>query len=524
MKRKQQIILMHLDGKSNREIAQDFHMSKDTVNKYVKEYEDQKRQLFNNDPSADTKELISAITEKPKYNTGKRTTRKVTNEIINEINYCLEINKKRIAQGMSKQKMLKKDIHNHLVKKGYDISYTTVKIEVNKIEGSNKEAFIRQEYEPGDACEFDWGVVKLDINGAGYKRYELAVFTSANSNYRYAKLFERQDTAAFQESHAEFFEYSKGSFHEMVYDNMRVAIRKFVGLTEKEPTAALLGLSLYYGFQFRFNNIYRANEKGHVERSVDVVRNNAFSMPDSDSFASLADANAYLKEQCRLMNNEKISNGTIPAEKFQIEQQRLLPCPPKFECCIRSDNRVDKYSTVIVKQSHYSVPDNLVGKMVGVKAYTDTIVIYHDGIVVAAHDRSSKRNGWVIDIMHYLRTLAKKPGALRRSSALLQADTQIKNLYDNYYTKDAKTFLQVLEIIKGRGVAPVMEAVRKLETISPADMSYDKILAICDCMREESSNIIFISDHLTELSKKSLSEYDMLFVVPQTSGGEIVEG
>ena len=38
----------------------------------------------------------------------------------------------------------------------------------------------------------------------------------------------------------------------MVYDNMKVAVAKFVGHNEKQPTKGLLTLSKYYGFNFRF--------------------------------------------------------------------------------------------------------------------------------------------------------------------------------------------------------------------------------------------------------------------------------
>ncbi len=38
----------------------------------------------------------------------------------------------------------------------------------------------------------------------------------------------------------------------MVYDNMKVAVAKFVGHNEKQPTKGLLTLSTYYGFNFRF--------------------------------------------------------------------------------------------------------------------------------------------------------------------------------------------------------------------------------------------------------------------------------
>ena len=53
---------------------------------------------------------------------------------------------------------------------------------------------------------------------------------------------------------------------------MKVSVKRFVGPGEKAPTEALLQLSGYYGFNFRFCNVRRGNEKGNVERSVDKVK------------------------------------------------------------------------------------------------------------------------------------------------------------------------------------------------------------------------------------------------------------
>ena len=47
-------------------------MSKDTVNKYVAEYEQKKQELLVNNPEADPRELIHAIIERPKYNSDNR--------------------------------------------------------------------------------------------------------------------------------------------------------------------------------------------------------------------------------------------------------------------------------------------------------------------------------------------------------------------------------------------------------------------------------------------------------------------
>jgi len=157
--------------------------------------------------------------------------------------------------------MKKIDIYDYLEKKGYSIGYTTVCNYIRHKESLGKEAFIKQIYNPGEVCEFDWGDVKLYISGK-LQTLNMAVFTSAYGNYRWSKLFYRQDTLAFSQSHIDFFSHLNGVHKEIVYDNMRVAISKFVGRTEKKPTEALLELSNYYKFGFRFVTSAKAMRKG----------------------------------------------------------------------------------------------------------------------------------------------------------------------------------------------------------------------------------------------------------------------
>ena len=211
--------------------------------------------------------LIEEIVKLPSYDSSNQGKKKFTQEISQEVNRLLQANEEKHSRGLHKQVMKKIDILEHLQDLGYNIGYTTVCHYINQKLHTRKEAFIRQVYSPGDVCEFDWGEVKLEIGGKLQTLY-MAVFTPAMSNYRYALLFHRQDTAAFLQAHALFFEHIGGVFHTMVYDNMRVAIRKFVGLLEKEPTEALLKLSTYYQFHFRFCNIASGNEKGHERRTL----------------------------------------------------------------------------------------------------------------------------------------------------------------------------------------------------------------------------------------------------------------
>ncbi len=62
------------------------------------------------------------------------------------------------------------------------------------------------------------------------------------------------------ESHNEFAGHVEGVFHEMVYDNMKVAIAEFVRRNEKQPNKVLTCLSRSFQFRWHFNNLGRVNE------------------------------------------------------------------------------------------------------------------------------------------------------------------------------------------------------------------------------------------------------------------------
>ena len=76
---------MHLDGKTNREIARDLKKSKDTINKYVKEYEENRRKLYEENPLIDREQIIESFVQKPLYDSSGRHATKMTDEVEEEI-------------------------------------------------------------------------------------------------------------------------------------------------------------------------------------------------------------------------------------------------------------------------------------------------------------------------------------------------------------------------------------------------------------------------------------------------------
>ncbi|NLI70427.1 MAG: hypothetical protein GX364_06165 [Firmicutes bacterium] len=95
----------------------------------------------------------------------------------------LKENEMKRATGRSKQQKKKIDIHEALIRDGFDISYPTICNFTREAERKRREAFIRQRYMLGEVCEFDWGEAKLTIGGQDIT-LQLTVFTGGKGNYR----------------------------------------------------------------------------------------------------------------------------------------------------------------------------------------------------------------------------------------------------------------------------------------------------------------------------------------------------
>jgi transposase-like protein len=456
---KQKIIITYLrKGKSQRQIAREMGLNRRTVAKYVKDYETKKAQLTGFKGNSNQEELIADIVEDPRYDTSSRKKVKLTDEIIDRIKFYLRENETKRAEGKAKQQKKKIDIHEALKEEGFDIGYTTTCSTIRKINKEAKEAYIRQEYALGEVCEFDWG----------------------------------EKTEAFLDTTASFFTEAGGVYKEMVYDNARVMVARFVGRSEKEPTEALLKLSIYYGFRFRFTNSYQAHEKGHVERSVEYLRRKIFSK--RDEFSSVEEARQYFKSELKKLNAKPQKDAKSAQEILQEERDYLIPLPPRYDTARITEARVDRYACITVDGNHYSVPDDLVGKFVFIKIYPDRIICYHDEEKIASHKRRYGRKKWSIDITHYLRTLKLKPGALKRSTAFSQIQPGLRDIYQRYYQDKEKSFIELLQLTADHNLLSVEQAIALLEKVNPSGVSTEKIRTILERKDDTSSKIIYPSD------------------------------
>jgi len=427
---KKEIIMLKEQGLSNREVSRRTGSDRGTVSKYWNEYRQQLSRL--DDPNADTRAIQESLLCKPKYDASTRRRHKYTEELEERLKAILkeEARKDRLFGPGHKQRLTNKQIHQKLVDEGFQISGVTINIALADIRKRQREVFIRQQYDLGDRLEYDFGEVYLDC-GDGVGTYHMAVLSSPGGGFRWLYLYTNQKKAVFMDSHVRFFEMMGGSYREIVYDNMRNVVSKFIGRNEKELNEDLLKMSVYYGFRINVTNCFKGNEKGHVESSVKILRNQLFA--DNWTFNSLEDAQEYAYSQLLKLNENS---------RMGEEKKHLLPYRPALELAIISEAKVNPSSLISVDTVFYSVPEYLVGKHVIVKKYHNEIRAYAANEMVAKHKRLFGNGKMQIDIYHYLNTLRKKPGAVRNSVAL-KSIPRLKAIFDTYYSKQPKKFIEL---------------------------------------------------------------------------------
>ena len=471
MDKKQQILHYYrVDGLSLREISRRVSLDRKTVRRVVRGYE----AALSRDPETGIEDYLSTV---PRYTGSSRSPRVLTGEVIKEIEYWLKENDRRRNNGMRKQCLKKKDIHRELVSKGINISYPTVCRyirEKKELKSSRrKEVYLRIRHEPGEECQFDWGEVKLFIDGK-QEALMMAVFAFPFSKGRFAYLFHRQDSLAFMESHRNFFKEVNGVPRVMVYDNMRVAV--VFDNREKRPTEALTRLSTFYRFNFRYCNARAGWEKGDVERSVDYVRGRAFTT--RVDFNSVEEAQQWLTKTCVQLNDEQTATLTTGGtSRVNEELEALQPYPGEFGCFEVAEYKVDKQATICLKNNHYSVPEYLAGESVLVRIYSEKIIIYNQRHQkVATHQRAHAQREWIIDINHYIDTLMKKTSALEYSEAFHQMPTSMQVIYNRYFKKNGKEFLGLVKHVRDH------------------DVAYETVLEAADILRQRGLKV-FTADH-----------------------------
>jgi transposase len=311
-----------------------------------------------------------------------------------------------------KQRHYATQLHQRLVQEyGYPGGYDQVRRYVQAYRRAQQETFIPLSHAPGARVECDFGHIHVDFPD-GRRSVPVLLVTWAYSHFPFALALPSEKTEAILHGMVCAFEFFTCVPREVWWDNpTTVATAIFPG-RQRQLHPRYQALASHYNFAPRFCLPARGNEKPHVENRVKrLQRRWATPVP---RVQGLPELNAYLRRQCDAERQRTVQRAEqCMGERFEHERAQALALPPfPFEACVVKAAVVDKYQTVRFETNWYSVPRALAFQTVTIKGYVDRVAVVHAGQVAAWHERSYHRHAQILDPVHYLVTLTRKPAAL----------------------------------------------------------------------------------------------------------------
>lgn len=244
--------------------------------------------------------------------------------------------------------------------------------------------------EPGGELQVDFGRMGLvfDSETERTRVCQALIFTACYSRHCFVWLTFTQTLAAVIDGFEAAWDFFGGVFAVVVPDNMATVVTRAHN-TEPRLNEAFTEYAQARGFVVDPARVRRPTDKPRVERTVPFVRNSFFA---GETFIDLADAQRRAQSWCEGRAGRR-THGTTqcrPVELFALEEApRLAPAPSSvYDLPVYATAKVHRDHHIEVAKSLYSVPGNLIGAQVAVRADRTLVRISHRGQLVKVHPRA----------------------------------------------------------------------------------------------------------------------------------------
>lgn len=437
------IRLAHRDGMSIRQIARTFGHSRQKI-----------------------RQVLNEPVPKPYTLARPRPCRKLTESFQAIIDEILASD----IDAPKKQRHTAKRIFDRLqCEHGFSGGYDAVRRYVKKQRSGNRETFLPISVDAGQRAEADFGEIEVDFP-EGRRTVSILIITWAYSGAVFAIALPSEKVEAILYGTQQALRFFGCVPKELWWDNPKTVAKTILRGRRRELNPYYRSLASHYNFEPLFCLPARGNEKPHVEGRVKWLKRNwATPVPKVND---LNEFNAYLRKCCERDFHRTISGktGTI-GERFEAEKQHAITLPlVSFDPCVSDSRDVDKYQTVAWEGSRYSVPRRDAFSKVVVKARIDLIELFRDGRLIARHERSYRKGEMVLDPLHYLATLDRKPAYLDHTDVYKNwrlppefADLRQRLEQRHGTLPGARQFIQVLQLLATHRVELVVKAIRWCE-------------------------------------------------------------
>jgi len=377
--------------------------------------------------------------------------------------------KAKIELGLSAQRIYQDLTTEH----GFQGSYFSVRRFVRRLSARMELPVRRFESEPGGEAQVDFGT-GAPLCGPDGKRRKTYVFRIVLSHSRkaYSEAVTRQTTDDFIRCIENAYYHFGGVPRRMVLDNLRAAVKK-ADWFEPELNPKVRAFAAHYGNVFLPARPYRPTYKGKVERGVGYVQDNALK---GRTFDGLEPQNQFLLEWERTVADTRLHGTTrhqVGKRFLDVERPVLLPMPPgRFPFFHEGRRTVHRDGHVEVEKAYYSVPPEYLARGVWVRWDARMVRVYSDKMALiishpkqepgrfstlGQHIASEKISGiergaaWLLDRVRRI-----GPQSLRWAEATIQARgvegvRVIQGLLSLTGRHDASAIERACEIAHGYG-------------------------------------------------------------------------
>lgn len=392
------IFSLHRRGWSQRQIARELDINRETVARYLKQASAAPKPA--NAPSgSDSPESTSKPANAPpgsdslkagtNHSTSPPTSLAQTpaqaTRRKSECEPWRAVIQSKCDLGLSAQRVYQDLVTEH----NFTGSYFSVRRFIHRLEPSRELPFRRLECGPGDEAQVDFGT-GAPVVGPDGKRHKTHVFRIVLSHSRkaYSEVVYRQTTDDFLRCLESAFRHFGGVTKSVVLDNLRAAVKK-ADWFEPELNPKVQSFGEHYGLVFWPTRPYTPRHKGKVEKGIDYVQDNALK---GRRFASLEEQNRFLLDWELTVADTRIHGTTrlqVGKHFTDVERASLLPLPPEpFPSYYEARRTVHRDGHIEIKRAYYAVPPEYLAREVWVRWDSRLVRIFNERMQpIAVHTR-----------------------------------------------------------------------------------------------------------------------------------------
>ena len=243
--------------------------------------------------------------------------------------------------------------------------------------------------EPGHELQIDFGRLGLVHDAVTGKRRvcHALIFTAVFSRHMFVWLSFTQTTDAVIAGCEAAWQFFEGVFRVLIPDNLTPVVTKADAL-EPRLNEAFVEYAQSRGFVIDPARVRTPTDKPRVERMVQFVRS---SFWNGETFTDLADAQTKATAWCAGRAGMRVHGTTQcrPLEHFRLEEQPLLlPAPAAhYDVPVYATCRVHRDHHIEIAKALYSIPGNLLGVRVQVRADRKLVRVFHRSQLIKVHPR-----------------------------------------------------------------------------------------------------------------------------------------